>query len=125
METELSGNVCGLSAFQPSRSIEIVEDDFVLNGKRLHIVSGSLHYFRAPAVYWRDRLHKLKAAGLNSVSTLVLFSIMPDIFKDPHINLGICSTVRISVTPYRTVLSWVGSSFIHGYTNYRYLPTIE
>lgn len=43
----------------------------MLDGKPLRIVSGSLHYFRLPAAYWRDRLRKLKAAGLNSVATYV------------------------------------------------------
>ncbi|KPJ15058.1 Beta-galactosidase, partial [Papilio machaon] len=49
-------------------------DEFVLDGKPLRIISGSLHYFRLPAAYWRDRLRKLKAAGLNSVSTYVEWS---------------------------------------------------
>nr|WCL15182.1 beta galactosidase-like protein [Yponomeuta evonymella] len=59
---------------QASRTIEIIEDDFVVSGKRLHIVSGSLHYFRTPAVYWSDRLRKFKAAGLNTISTYVEWS---------------------------------------------------
>ncbi|KAM3963399.1 beta-galactosidase-like [Aphomia sociella] len=57
-----------------SHNISIVNDKFMLDGQSLHIVSGSLHYFRLPAAYWRDRLRKLKAAGLNSVSTYVEWS---------------------------------------------------
>ncbi len=41
---------------------------FTLNGKEIRILSGSLHYFRVPQQYWRDRLLKMKAAGLNAVS---------------------------------------------------------
>jgi hypothetical protein len=40
---------------------------FKLNGKEIRILSGSLHYFRVPHQYWRDRLLKMKAAGLNAV----------------------------------------------------------
>ncbi|XP_047988776.1 beta-galactosidase-like isoform X2 [Leguminivora glycinivorella] len=55
-------------------SITIVGDNFAINGEPFQIKSGSLHYFRVPAVYWKDRLHKLKAAGLNAVSTYVEWS---------------------------------------------------
>ena len=41
---------------------------FKLNGKPFRILSGSLHYFRLPWQYWKDRLDKFKAAGLNTVS---------------------------------------------------------
>ena len=34
-------------------------------------VSGSMHYSRVPAYYWKDRLLKMKAAGLNAVQTYV------------------------------------------------------
>lgn len=43
-------------------------DDFELNGKRMKILGGSLHYFRVHPQYWRDRLRKYRAAGLNSIS---------------------------------------------------------
>ena len=34
-------------------------------------ISGSLHYSRVPSHYWKDRLEKLYAAGLNAVQTYV------------------------------------------------------
>ena len=40
---------------------------FKLNGKDLRILGGSFHYFRVLPQYWKDRLLKMKAAGLNSV----------------------------------------------------------
>jgi hypothetical protein len=40
---------------------------FELNGKQLKIFGGSLHYFRVHPAYWRDRLRKFRAAGLNTV----------------------------------------------------------
>lgn len=42
---------------------------FKLNGKNITIYSGSLHYFRVLPEYWRDRLRKMRAAGLNAIET--------------------------------------------------------
>lgn len=49
--------------------IEIENGEFMKNGETFRILSGSIHYFRVPPEYWRDRLTKLKAAGLNTVDT--------------------------------------------------------
>lgn len=43
----------------------------MLEGKPFRILSGSIHYFRVVPEYWRDRLLKLKAMGLNTVETYV------------------------------------------------------
>lgn len=42
---------------------------FTLNDRNITIYSGAFHYFRVPRAYWRDRLRKMKAAGLNTVET--------------------------------------------------------
>jgi beta-galactosidase GanA len=34
-----------------------------------------MHYFRIPPQYWRDRLRKLRAAGLNTVETYVPWNL--------------------------------------------------
>ena len=49
----------------------ITYDDrsFLLDGKRIWLVSGSIHYFRVPPELWRDRLLKAQRAGLNCVCT--------------------------------------------------------
>ncbi|VVC95993.1 unnamed protein product [Leptidea sinapis] len=49
------------------RNISIVDNEFMLEGRPFKIWSGSLHYFRLPHQYWRDRLQKIKAAGLNTL----------------------------------------------------------
>lgn len=53
--------------------LEVTNEQFMLNNKPIFIRSGSIHYFRIPNVYWRDRLRKLRAAGFNTVDTLVSF----------------------------------------------------
>jgi len=42
---------------------------FMVNGKRLFIVSGDMHYSRVPRELWRDRLLRIKRAGYNTVQT--------------------------------------------------------
>ena len=50
----------------------VVDDDrFVRDGTPFVLRSGSLHYARVPRAYWRDRLLRLRALGLNCVTTYV------------------------------------------------------
>lgn len=48
---------------------------FTLNDKLIGIYSGAMHYFRVPRPYWRDRLKKIRAAGLNAVETYVPWNL--------------------------------------------------
>ncbi len=49
-------------------------DQFVLDGKPFQIISGEMHYARIPREYWRDRLKKARAMGLNTISTYVFWN---------------------------------------------------
>lgn len=51
------------------------KSQFTLNDKTITIYSGALHYFRVPKDYWRDRLRKYRAAGLNTVETYVPWNL--------------------------------------------------
>ena len=55
--------------------VGIEGDHFSLDGKPLQIISGELHYARIPREYWRDRLQKARAPGLNTVSTYVFWNL--------------------------------------------------
>lgn len=46
-----------------------------MNGKEIRIISGALHYYRVHPALWRDRLKKLRAAGLNTVETYVPWNL--------------------------------------------------
>src|SRR3984957_14394054 len=79
----LPGFVCVCSA-TPAASptahhIAIQGDHFELDGKPLQIISGALHYERIPREYWRDRLKKARAMGLNAISTYVFWNV-----HEPH-----------------------------------------
>ena len=44
---------------------------FMLDGRRIWLVSGSIPYFRLPRASWADRIHAAKLAGLNTVDVPV------------------------------------------------------
>ena len=48
---------------------------FLLDGKPFRIISGAMHYFRVVPEYWRDRLEKMRAFGLNTVETYVPWNL--------------------------------------------------
>ncbi|XP_024132398.1 beta-galactosidase-1-like protein 2 isoform X1 [Oryzias melastigma] len=48
---------------------------FTLEKKPFLILGGSIHYFRVPKAYWEDRLLKLKACGLNTLTTYVPWNL--------------------------------------------------
>jgi hypothetical protein len=59
----------------PAHNIGIEGDHFILDGRPLQIISGELHYGRIPRGYWRDRLKKARAMGLNAISTYVFWNV--------------------------------------------------
>lgn len=48
---------------------------FLYDGKPFRIFSGAVHYFRVVPGYWKDRLTKLAACGLNTVETVVPWNL--------------------------------------------------
>ncbi|KAL6035142.1 hypothetical protein STEG23_007782, partial [Scotinomys teguina] len=48
---------------------------FTLEGHKFMIVGGSIHYFRVPREYWKDRLLKLRACGFNTVTTYIPWNL--------------------------------------------------
>ena len=59
----------------PAHRIVIEGDHLALDGQPLQIISGELHYERIPREYWRDRLKKARAMGLNTISTYVFWNV--------------------------------------------------
>ncbi|MFN3165671.1 MAG: beta-galactosidase [Phycisphaeraceae bacterium] len=47
---------------------------FSIDGRRVWIVSGSIHYARTPRGLWRDRIRAAKQAGLNCIETYVFWN---------------------------------------------------
>jgi beta-galactosidase len=73
-------------------------DHFALDGKPFVVRSGEMHYARVPRPYWRDRMRKLRAMGLN---TLCMYSFWnaheprPGVF-DFSDNLDIAAYIKIA-----------------------------
>ena len=47
-----------------------------IDGKRIWIVSGSLHFQRIPRDLWEDRIRTAKAAGLNTIETPIFWNLI-------------------------------------------------
>lgn len=76
----LSAAVPASASAPQARHTETVADGyFVLDGKRVQIISGSIHYARVPPPYWRDRLLKAKAMGLNAITLYAFWNV-----HEPH-----------------------------------------
>ncbi|HOX28311.1 MAG TPA: beta-galactosidase, partial [bacterium] len=43
----------------------------IINGKPFFMLSGAMHYFRVPKQQWRDRLEKMREAGINTIDTYI------------------------------------------------------
>ncbi len=47
---------------------------FMLDGRRVWLVGGSIHYARVPRDLWPERIHAAKLAGLNTIETPVFWN---------------------------------------------------
>ena len=62
------------STISSSHTLRANGDHFELDGKPFQIISGAIHYERVPRAYWRDRLRKAHAMGLNTIETYVFWN---------------------------------------------------
>merc|ERR1719456_603395 len=54
-----------------NHSFGIANKHFVWDGKPVILQAGEVHYFRIPSMYWKDRLLRIKAMGMNAIQTYV------------------------------------------------------
>ena len=76
----LSGWFGGKSHMHTSQNMQGVglearSNAFYLDGKRFRIISGSFHYFRTHPEQWKDRLERMKAAYVNTVTTYIPWNL--------------------------------------------------
>jgi beta-galactosidase len=60
---------------QQKHSFTTRGDQFLLDGQPFLIRSGEMHYPRVPRPYWRDRMRKMRAMGLNTLCTYVFWDL--------------------------------------------------
>lgn len=65
----LVGLFCTQDFQQRSFGIDYDCNCFVKDGSPFRYISGSIHYSRVPRFYWKDRLLKMKMAGLDAIQT--------------------------------------------------------
>lgn len=58
-----------------SSGLSVNQPNFTLNDRHIQIFSGAMHYFRVPPPYWRDRLRRMRSAGLNTVETYMPWNL--------------------------------------------------
>ena len=58
----------------PLHTFEIGKEAFLLDGKPMVIRCGEIHFARVPREYWRDRLKRCKAMGLNTVCAYLFWN---------------------------------------------------
>ncbi|MFJ9828355.1 beta-galactosidase family protein [Streptomyces sp. NPDC101160] len=58
-----------------SRRFAVGDEDFLLDGRPVRLLSGALHYFRVHEGQWEHRLGMLRAMGLNCVETYVPWNL--------------------------------------------------
>lgn len=62
--------------------LEVKDRNFILNGKKIFLFGGEIHYFRLPVKEWEDRIIKAREAGCNLVSAYVPWMIHEDVEGD-------------------------------------------
>ncbi|XP_024532429.1 beta-galactosidase 8 [Selaginella moellendorffii] len=65
----------GASQGVQSRSFSIENDAFYKDGEPFRILGGEIHYFRIVPEYWKDRIQRAKAMGLNTIQTYVPWNV--------------------------------------------------
>ena len=93
-------STCLIAAAAPSTpmTVKIVGPRFVVDGKPLQIISGEMHYPRVPREYWRDRMKKARAMGLNTIATYIFWNLhepQPGVFDFSGQN-DVAAFVRIA-----------------------------
>lgn len=63
------------TAVTPAHTFGWQGEKFLLDGQPFLILSGEMHYPRVPRAYWRDRMKKMKAMGLNTLCTYIFWNL--------------------------------------------------
>src|SRR3569833_2445799 len=64
-----------ISARAQKHTFALGDSAFMLDHKPVQIISGEMHCYRIPRAYWRDRIRKAKAMGLNTIGTYIFWNM--------------------------------------------------
>ncbi|XP_072515257.1 beta-galactosidase-1-like protein 2 isoform X3 [Salminus brasiliensis] len=71
---QLSGQP-GRLRISRTHGLSVNSSQFTLGGEPFRLLGGSLHYFRIPRAYWKDRMLKMKACGVSTLTTFVPWNL--------------------------------------------------
>ena len=63
----------GTSATPEGKTLLVDSKGLILDGKHIIPVMGEIHYSRVPESEWRREIHKMKAGGINIISTYIFW----------------------------------------------------
>ncbi len=63
------------SCARQKHTFEIKDGKFLYDGEKVQLICGEMHYPRIPVEYWRDRMQRAKAMGLNTISAYVFWAV--------------------------------------------------
>ncbi|XP_030008184.1 beta-galactosidase-1-like protein 2 [Sphaeramia orbicularis] len=66
---------CEFRRMSRAEGLKANSSQFTLEGEPFRVLGGSVHYFRVPKAYWEDRLLKMKACGINTLTTYVPWNL--------------------------------------------------
>ncbi len=89
-------------------TFSIVDGHFSLNGKKVFLNSGEIHYFRISRNLWEEHLIKAKEAGLKTISSYVPW-VWHEIKEDVFDFTG-------ETQPERDLIGWINLCQKHGFT---------
>ena len=58
-----------------SSRVAVTRDGILIDDKPLFLLAGQLHYFRWPRAEWRALLVQARAAGLNTIDTVIPWNL--------------------------------------------------
>jgi beta-galactosidase len=67
--------ISGSSSADAATPLRVEGQQFLLRGKPFQILSGEVEYARIPRADWRDRLRKVRAMGLNTITVYVFWNL--------------------------------------------------
>ena len=73
--TSFAQRNAGASGAMATTPLRVEGQHFVLRDKPFQILSGEMEYARIPRADWRDRLRKVRAMGLNTVTVYVFWNL--------------------------------------------------
>lgn len=89
---------CCSSQAQKAHRFTLGNDQFLLDGKPIRLISGEMHPARIPKAYWRHRIQLAKAMGCNTIAAYIFWNyheVKPGVFDFRSENRDIAEFVRI------------------------------